>query len=153
MQSLQKLLQEESSFTIRLENRDWSPIAFQEQFWKILNYVDKADVKWSTLAEAKDTFQTNAVLHYMRTRGDDDGNEISTVILDFQVREYNHGEQYDEEPQEFGVVLEDVYSVAWHTDESDNDYLMTDFEEFQNDYEPPLTETLDMSQLLLKYKG
>ena len=41
MQSLQKLLQEESSFTIRLENRDWSPIAFQEQFWKILNYVEK----------------------------------------------------------------------------------------------------------------
>ena len=60
---------------------------------------------------------------------------------------------YDEETQEFGVVLEDVYSVAWHTDESDTDYLISDFEEFQDDYEPPLTETLDMSQLLSKYKG
>ena len=38
--------------------------------------------------------------------------KLALLFLDFQVREYNHGEQYDEETQEFGVVLEDVYSVA-----------------------------------------
>lgn len=128
MEKIQELVAGRQSFKLRFDDCEWLPVAFQQKFWKLMEYLNSKEVGWYLGAEATDIHLTHQVLHNIRTR------KCETVVLEFGVRERYEGYQMDEETEELTLVIDMPYCMWWHTEASDNDYLFEDFEEFQEGY-------------------
>lgn len=133
MTSIEDLLKEEQTFSLSFQ-RDL-PLRFQEQFWQMIAHLDRHEIPWFNGEKASDHFMCQQFL------GQQWDYDYQKVILVFKPRERFLGWQYDEETDEWGISIQDVYGFAWNHLADEADYSFDEIAEFQEEF-------IDTSDLL-----
>lgn len=126
MTSIEELLKEEQTFSLSFDRSQ--PICFQEQFWKMIAYLDRHDIPWFNGERAGDHFMCQQFL------GQQWDHDYQTVVLVFKPTERFLGWQYDEETDEWGISIQDVYGFSWNHLADEADYHFNEIEEFQDEF-------------------
>lgn len=126
MTSIEQLLNEQQTFSLAFDRSQ--PIRFQQQFWRMIDYLDKHEIPWFNGEKASDHAMCQ---QFLAQQWDHDYQE---VILVFKPAERYLGWQYDEETDEWGVTIEDVYGFRWNHLSDEADYQFEEIEEFQAEF-------------------
>lgn len=110
------------------------PIHFQENFWFLIEHLERKKITWFNEAKANDH---EMCVHTLSLIWKTDPEK---VFLRFETRERYKGWQYDEETDEYGIVIEDVYGFRLDRESTKGDINMDNYR--NNDYTPDLSGLL-----------
>ncbi|MFC3932582.1 hypothetical protein ACVR0S_01880 [Streptococcus dentapri] len=138
MTSIEQLLKEEQTFSLSFDRR--LPISFQQQFWRMIAYLTKHEIPWFNGEKADDHFMCQQFL------GQQWEHDYQSVVIVFRPAERYLGWQYDDETDEWGVSIQDVYGFRWNHLAQEADYTFDEIEEFQETF----VDTSDLTALFGK---